>query len=126
MEKIRMPSLGVLILGLLLLLGACAASQPAVPGQGKTFTVTKKTYGQVWRAALAAFTKNLNIEKMDRDRGVMVGVKPLWGSGQRVTLFIRPAGKKSKVYTLEIVNTVRDDPTTDWGVFMASEIKDAL
>lgn len=33
---------------------------------------------------------------------------------------------QSPVYTLKVLSTVRGDPATDWEVFIASEIRDAL
>lgn len=122
----RIMAMAILVTGLLVL-GACASSSLQVaPGGGKTFSVTKHTYHQVWLAVLAAFTRNLNIVQMDKTQGVIVGNKAMWGRGQQVAVFIRPPGKKAKAYTVEVVSSVTDDPTTDWLIFMTSEIKDAL
>ncbi len=126
MRAIGPVTLAVLLWAALLTLGACAAGQAASTGQGTTFTIGHQSFQKVWRAALAAFTKNLNITKLDRARGTIVGTRPQWGWGQRVTLVIRPTTPQSPVYTLKVLSTVRGDPATDWEVFIASEIRDAL
>lgn len=109
-----------------ILAAACASRVQIQPGGGHTFTVKGKTYQQVWMASVAAVTKNLNIQHMDKKRGELTGIKPLWGRGEAVAIFIRPAADKGKRHTIEVKSTVADDPLTDWPVFMASEIKDAL
>lgn len=99
-------------LTLLALLGfsGCNTVDSVQPGKGVSFTVTGRTYDQVWKASVVVFTRQLTIVEDDRERGFIraeakAGVMT---SGEVVGVFITPAAPGAPSYKVEIVSLKRD------------------
>lgn len=93
----------------LLLLTACATINSVQPGKGSTFEIRGKSYSQVWKAAVVVASRSLTIVESDKETGVIKAEKAAgmatWG--EVVGIYITPANKPAKVYTVEVVSLKR-------------------
>ncbi len=101
----------LLIAILLMLTSGCATTNTLQPGTGGTkFTVVGKTYNQVWKASVKVIAaQQLVIVEQNKETGVIKAEKGLglttWG--EVVGVFISPANKVAKKYTVEVKSSKR-------------------
>ena len=101
---------GILVLGLLaLLVAGCATIGSLQPGSGSTFEVYDKSYDEIWRAAVTVVTRSLTIVEYNKDAGTIKAEARagLATCGEVVGVFIKPARKGEKKYTVEVLSLKR-------------------
>ncbi len=90
--------------GLALALAGCGTSpddlQPG-HGRGKQFYVSGKSYDQVWRAAVGAMSRDMNIVEQDRSAGV---IKSRVDTGKVVAIFIAPTAPRAEQYSILLMS----------------------
>jgi len=95
----------------LLMLAGCATTDSLKPGRAgsEKFTVTGKTYDEVWKSSVKAMSNNLTIVEKSKEQGYIksergVGIAT-WG--EVVGVFISPANKPSDKYQIEVLSYKR-------------------
>lgn len=90
----------------LMILSGCATTDTLKPGNsGSTkFSVTGKTYDQVWKASVKAMSNNLTIVEKSKEQGYIKSEKGVgmatWG--EVVGVFITPPNKEAEKYLIEV------------------------
>ena len=93
-------------LAALIFLTGCATTNTLQAGNsGSTkFTVTGKTYNEVWKATVRAMSNNLTIVEKSKENGFVKSEKGVglatWG--EVVGVFISPANKPAEKYQIEV------------------------
>lgn len=96
----------ILITIIALLASGCATTNTLQAGNsGSTkFTVTGKTYNEVWKATVRAMSNNLTIVEKSKENGFVKSEKGVglatWG--EVVGVFISPANKPAEKYQIEV------------------------
>lgn len=96
---------GALLLALLLT--GCQSMVDVKPGDGRTLTVTDRSYAAIWQAALTVADEHFEIHQQDQARGVIVAERtmiPFRSPGSWVGIYITPPTAGAAVYTVEVVS----------------------
>ncbi len=113
------------LLGLLLLAG-CLSPPPRPEGPPLELVVPGRTYGQVWAAAVRAFSKDYDLSTIDQRHGFLKGAQPGWGLGQAVYLQIEPPSPGARSYRVRIWSTVDPRLQQDWARRSLEEVRGLL
>lgn len=95
-----------LALALALLLTACQSMSDVKPGNGKTATITGKSYERVWAAAVKVADAHFAIREQNQATGVITAERTvtMWGWGSWVGIYITPPTPGAPSYRVEVVN----------------------
>lgn len=110
----------------------CATTDSLQPGTGgSTFEVRGRSYDAIWRAVVLTASRNLTIVENSPEQGVLRAEKGagLATLGEVVGVFVRPAQKGGRVYTVEVQSLKRSRiqlTGQDWTTTMISGIKAEL
>ena len=90
-------------------LSGCNTVDSVQPGKGVTFTVTAKSYDQVWKASVAVMSRQLTIVEDDRSRGFIRAESKagMMTYGEVVGVFINPTTPSAGAYSIEVVSLKR-------------------
>lgn len=113
---------------LILSLFGCSTIDTLQPGTGgSTFEVTKKSYDDVWRAAVRTASRSLTIIESNKETGTIRAEKgagmATWG--EVVGIFIQPAQSGAPLYTVEVQSLKRSKlqmTGQDWTMTIKSGI----
>jgi hypothetical protein len=96
----------IITLMLSLAITGCATKNTLQAGKDDStkFTVTGKTYNEVWKSSVKAMSNNLTIVEKSKENGYIKSEKGVglttWG--EVVGVFISPANKPSDKYIVEV------------------------
>ena len=95
---------------LVLALAGCATIGSLRPGSGgSTFEIYDRNYDVIWKAAVRVASRSLTIVESNKDAGTIKAEAragmTTWG--EVVGIFIVPAGKGEKKYTVEVLSLKR-------------------
>ncbi len=96
----------ILTLLLSLYLSACVStdSLQLSNGKGKSFSVSGKSYEQIWRAATVAMSTDMKIVESHKPSGVIKSQVVNGTAGKVVGFFIQPTDESASQYTITIVS----------------------
>lgn len=110
---------------------ACAStdSLQLSNGKGKSYSVSGKSYEQIWRAARIAMSTDMRIVESHRPSGVIKSRVLEGTAGKVVGLFIQPTDESSAKYTITIMSAKplqTDLVDRDWEPSVWEDFKQAL
>jgi uncharacterized lipoprotein len=89
----------------MLVLAACQSLSDVKPGDGKRLTIERRSYDDIWQAALRVAQEHFEIREQDRSRGIILVERtrtfmeaPSW-----IGVFISPPASGANTYTVEVV-----------------------
>ncbi len=90
-------------------LSACNTLDSVQPGKGRTFTISGRSYDQIWKGSVAVISRQLTIVEESKSAGVIKSEAKagLTTYGEVVGVFIRPATAGSASYEIEVVSLKR-------------------
>lgn len=93
----------------ILLFAGCATIGSLQPGRGATYVVSKKSYDEVWKAAITVVSRSLTIVESNKEHGIIKAEKRagLFTWGEVVGVFINPPNIQSKQYIVEVISKKR-------------------
>jgi hypothetical protein len=88
------------------LLAGCQSLSDVRPGDGRTVTITGRSYDAIWQAAVTVADEHFEIHERDQVRGVLTGERTMtfWGAGAWVGIYITPPAAGAAAYTVEVVS----------------------
>jgi hypothetical protein len=115
----------------LLAFTACNTMDSVSPGKGKKFTVTDRSYDQVWKASVTVVSRQLAIVEESKSTGTIKSESKAGFAtyGEVVGVFITPAGVSSPSYEIEVVSFKRNKiqiTGQDWTATLIAAIKAEL
>lgn len=92
-----------------LFVSGCNTVDSVQPGKGQKFTVTSKSYDQVWKAAVTVVSRQLTIVEESKTAGSLKAESKAGFAtyGEVVGVFIHPAGVNAASYEIEVVSLKR-------------------
>jgi len=92
-----------------MLTGGCATIDSLKPGSGTDFTVSERSYQDIWNAAIVAATSGLAIVESDKSSGAIKAESKAGFStwGEVVGIFISPQTENSAQYSVEVQSLKR-------------------
>jgi hypothetical protein len=93
-----------------ILFTGCNTIDSVKPGKGEKFTISGRSYDQVWKASVAVVSRQLTIVEESKAAGTIKSESKAGFTtyGEVVGVFIHPAGNGASSYEIEVVSLKRD------------------
>jgi hypothetical protein len=112
MTKIRVPKGLILFLLAVMMVAGCASIDTVRPGsgEGSKFTVYRRSYDEIWNAAVSVAGSRLTLVETDKSTG-MIKAEALDSTfGEALGIFISPPRDGEKRYVVEVLSLLKNRP----------------
>jgi hypothetical protein len=112
MTKIRVPKGLILFLLAVMMVAGCASIDTVRPGSGdgSKFTVYRRSYDEIWNAAVSVAGSRLTLVETDKGTG-MIKAEALDSTfGEALGVFISPPRDGEKRYVVEVLSLLKNRP----------------
>jgi hypothetical protein len=112
MTKIRVPKGLILFLLAIMTVAGCASIDTVRPGsgEGSKFTVYRRSYDEIWNAAVSVAGSRLTLVETDKGTG-MIKAEALDSTfGEALGIFISPPRDGEKRYVVEVLSLLKNRP----------------
>jgi hypothetical protein len=112
MTQIRVVSGVIVFVVAVVQLTGCAGIDTVRPatGEGSKFTVYRRSYDQIWNAALSVAGKRLTLVETDKSSGVIKAEALDRTFGEVLGIFITPPRDGQRKYVVEVLSLLKHRP----------------